>query len=947
MPSCNNCSGGIWCNGTATNNSTPCIAGYFCAPGKPPALCPPGYKCPKGSSEAEPCVAETFTSGGEAACRVCKTDGGFYCPGASDALKCSPGSFAAQGRSLSACEPCAIGRWTGRVGADNCERCKAGTYGINPNGTTQFEACADCDENTFSFGGTGSCIQCAKGVGGPRGSGTNCTSECLPNEVTTGTEQKDSPRPYCRTCDVGKGEAPNSKQDACETGTIICPAGQMLSFGRRRCDPLVCPSPLVIFNVSEAIARGIDKSIAAKCVGCRNGTVGKYPECAPCGTDSGDLCIGPTSRKLADLLNASAYNVTACPTLKGLQSASPPVALPPLDLPLPCKDERIRLTGTCAYDAAIVALITLCSLFATLPLCARLSHMRWLDKILCAADMFNMSGNVPDNGWPIKRPTAVGGACTCAGIFTLATATAVLIALQSDRSNVAISRSVDVFDESEKIKFNTLKFNVDKAPSSPWRSGLQVRITASCEPGSLVLNSAPVGSDAVTPPLINASDGTLTAGSWAADNTEGTWALDNATLVDGVPRVCDVDNTTTQLIFRCDECTFKTTSTLSVALPYSCQSLLIEAAALNATNAVTVLQANSTQTRGSSSGRLLTKVEWKVKLLASVVDHLVRARTTESARGYTFAGEELSVTSNTLVPITGLAAILNMSGNVTRNTTTLVPIAGLLAARNQTGNTTGNVTGNVTENAAGNATALSPAAEAVEVIIAFPLEPYYVNMVVKERVDIQTLLTSIAGLASIFAVFGIGRDLLHTLFPANERNVVAARAAELAELRDSIRAELLAELRTHGVLPALDGAAHGALPAPDGAARGALPAPDGAALGALPAPDGAAHDALPAPALPAPDGAAHNALPEPDGAARGALPAPDGASRGAAAVAAGAFAAAQKHSTLSKLFLDSARAAARQLQPPQDSEAPADGAFMFQNPLRPALAQRLPEEAPL
>ena len=827
-----------------------------------------GYSCPLNTTNATafPCAPGTFSKGGAAECSPCSTAnaefGGFFCPGATDAIPCAPGSYAPRGSSLSECRLCESGTWADKPGP-SCDVCPAGKYGIKRGGVSEADACAVCEENTFSSGGTSACTPCAKGFGGPPNSPIRCTSECLPNEVTTGVDQGGD-RPYCKTCDVGRGEAPNSKQDACETGTIICPAGQMLSFGRRRCDPLVCPSPLRAGT--EFTALKIDKTVGAKCIGCPNGTVGRFPECAPC---SGDLCIGPASRKLANFSHASAYNVTDCPPLKGLGASNPPDVPPPLNVARPCKDERIRLTGTCAYDAAIVALITLCSLFATLPLFARLSRMQWLNTILCAADMFAMSGNVPDNGWPIKRPTAVGGTCTCAGIFTLATATAVLIALQRDPSNVAVSRSVDVYSEKEESLFTSLPF---RNTTDPWSTGLQVRITASCEPGSLVLNAAPVGSDVVTPPLVNVSGGNWTAGSWAYEgNSVGAWALDNVTLADGAPRVCGVDNTTTQLIFRCAKCTLTTSSTLSIALPFSCQSLLIEAAALDAFNSLAVLRANSTLTRGSSSGRLLTKLEWRVKLLASVIEHNVTKE--ESTRGYTFAGSELKVTSNPLLPIAGLPAN-NRSGNAT-----------------------------------GNATALSPSAEAVVVIVAFPLEPYFVNTVVKERVDLPTLLTNIVGLAGIFAVFGIGRELLHTLFPANERNAVAARPAELAELRDSIRAELLADLRAQGVLPALDGAAHDALPAPDGAA--------------------------------------HDALPAPDGAARGARPAPDGAPRGTAAIAAGAFAAAQKHSTLSNFFLDSARAAARQLhwQPPQ--EAPADGAFMFQNPLHPEHTQRRPEEVPL
>lgn len=434
--------------------------------------------------------------------------------------------------------------------------------------------------------------------------------------------------------------------------------------GGATCTPLVCAAPLALPTAAPRTA----------CIGCSANLSGVYPACAVCA--AGALCPGATSVPLVDFTAASAAAFTAaCPPLTG------PAALPAPRLSTATASGFEWLTGILTVDLAVLSgaaaagLVVLllsasrCLLVTPLPLARSLGGA--LDFAFSKVDAFAMIGPVGVGESPRRRPRAAGGAFALLGATAFLTVTTVLV-LQRAANNVSVARSVDVLDAAQLAAASALPF----AAAPPWGQGIQVRITASGEPG------------ACAAPLAWGGAG-LAAGAWA--------------LAPPRSAPCGAAPTSAQLVFSCAACTLTAASALEVTLHYSCQSLLIEAGALDANGTVVALALPPAETRGAP-GALLATVTWTLQPLLSVLTSSVPAQA--SARGYTLSGSAHAVAT--------------------------APLAA----------------------AADGAALVAPAAASVRVRVALPLQPFFQNVVLTEKVTVTALLTSIVGLAGIFSLFG-------------------------------------------------------------------------------------------------------------------------------------------------------------------------------------------------
>lgn len=222
---CRNCDVGKYCIGGLKKSD---FDAYECPPGtfqnmpgaskvgdcKP---CPPGHRCPAGSSESAPCEAGTFAPGGFEVCTKCPP--GFYsnttsehcslcetghrCPHegttfesmTTEGNQCPPGSFAFQGRAE--CTECAPGSYSNHSAKGQCSDCPPGYYcpkGTSlphhcPKGTHRYNSrgsskgdCTICPMGTFSSEtGSSTCLDCKEGFSSESSatSSSNCTKALL------------------------------------------------------------------------------------------------------------------------------------------------------------------------------------------------------------------------------------------------------------------------------------------------------------------------------------------------------------------------------------------------------------------------------------------------------------------------------------------------------------------------------------------------------------------------------------------------------------------------------------------------------------------------------------------------------------------------------------------------------------------------------------------------
>ena len=734
------CAPGILCDGNTTDGVTICPGGLFCNNATGPQLCIEGFYCPPGVSNATKlaCPPGQYSNVGAAVCSTCAP--GTFCPGSTRQLPCEPGSFQPAG-SASECLPCPIGLWSDAFAQLKCGRaCDAGYYGT-VLGATNALGCTICPVNTFSpSAGSSACTKCPDGFSGPAGGTKPCASECAFNEVV------DTSGGGCVACPSGL--TPDALRTTCIFGDLNCPLGQMLSsVAGTGCTPLRCDAPLAMrFNTTpenpNATIALSTKPVASNCLGCPPGTRGAYPNCSACAPT--ELCLGPTSVALIDFAAPlpPAF-AAACPPLTGPLALAAPRAL------INTARGFKWLTDVLTVDAAILtgmssaaAVITLLAVASLARACGGAVAVvgTALDAALAKADLFNMAPAVAEDTAPLRKSSSIGGACTMLALATFATATAVLT-LQRAADNVAVARSIDVLS-AQNATFAALPF----ASVPPWGQGIQIRVTASGEPGVGEPGASRGAPGACATPL-----------SWVGAGLDaGTWAL-----LSRGSAPCGAAATSAQLVFSCAACTLTVESTLDIVLPYSCQSLLIEVGALDANGTVTSFALPPEETRGKlatrvAPGQLLEAVEVTVLPLASMLTVLPPVAL-PSARGYTIAG----LTSTSQYSTLGTASAV------------LAPRALDGTARNGTP-----------------PTVIAPLRAAVSLHFKLQLQPLYLNVVVSEKISIAALLSTLVGLSGIVSFFGTLRGLLFVVAPRKAPPAAADATVAPGALRDAIREEV-------------------------------------------------------------------------------------------------------------------------------------------------------------
>ena len=198
---------------------------------------------------------------------------------------------------------------------------------------------------------------------------------------------------------------------------------------------------------------------------------------------------------------------------------------------------------------------------------------------------------------------------------------------------------------------------------------MQVRVTASCNVGALAAAPGFVATE---------------AGAWVA----------------ATPATCDAATGTAQLVLRCADCGgLSATSSLSFALPYSCQSILLEVGALDAAGAVSSFATAA----AAPPGARLASITWALPTLLAVINSTVS--TAASARGYTLTSVPAAVATAPLAPSCRGVAV-------------------------------------------------APAAAAVAVSISFQLATIYTQTTLAEKQSVTALLAAIVGVAGVFGLFG-------------------------------------------------------------------------------------------------------------------------------------------------------------------------------------------------
>lgn len=419
---------------------------------------------------------------------------------------------------------------------------------------------------------------------------------------------------------------------------------------------------------------------------------GVYPTCNPCA--SGSVCPGATAAPLFNYSSTSSWSsfASACPPLTGpLQVFSPPAtSLGPVGIS--------HLTGTYSVDVTLIlGFLLVCAVggvFSLSRFIGKLSAtLAWFDAFKQSFVAAPTAAKKDEALSIVYRARAVGGAFTLMGGISFATIALVLI-LQRAADNTLVTNSIVTATYSRLAFGNALP----AVNTAPWGSALQLRVTASG--GS---------SSTCATPL-----------SWSASSSDG-WIMTSTTS-------CGSD--VSQLVFSCTgSCKLTPASDtepplLIVTLPFSCQSLLIEAGAVDVSGAFTSYAIPVSMTV-ATPGVLLSSISWSLSTALSIMNSTV----SPSFRGYAIVG----------------------SSKPTVTTQTLSSDASGLR--------------------------ISPLASAVTLRVAFPVGNYADLTVLTEKQTILQLFASIIGLGGIFSLFGSLLSMVeatHAYSSRRRRNLTAA-----------------------------------------------------------------------------------------------------------------------------------------------------------------------------
>ena len=285
-------------------------------------------------------------------------------------------------------------------------------------------------------------------------------------------------------------------------------------------------------------------------------------------------------------------------------------------------------------------------------------------------DSFAAAHTLKENEAFINVPTPLGGACTLLSIIAFLTAAIVLI-IGYASSNAVVTSALDTSTIQSSpftsdIVWATIPSAVNLLPSFPKSTSLQIRIFS------------PVGLNCAT-------QQTLT--SWTASDSGWTPGVTS-----------DCGDGRSLLTLTCTSCALSASSILTITLPFTCQSLYVEAIAIDATGEMNMLQLPTTSSAAVGS-QLLTAITWTLNPMASIYKDTITGQT---ARGFRL-----------------------LSGSVSPSYS------------------------------ASNAALLSPLAASVVLTVNLPLQSTFAVTTLTQLQTIAQLLTNIIGLLGIMGAFKI------------------------------------------------------------------------------------------------------------------------------------------------------------------------------------------------
>jgi hypothetical protein len=356
----------------------------------------------------------------------------------------------------------------------------------------------------------------------------------------------------------------------------------------------------------------------------------------------------------------------ACPRL-----LSPRGALAPTS-----RGDSPRATLTLVVGGALL-LALLCFAAAIL----RVGSAGSLTSLFQRLDIYALSHELEDRQVQSKRRTALGGACTLLAITLIALFAAYMVVSWLD-NNTLVQRSLDALDGGVW----------EQAAGLPWASAAALPGLAAPAPGIVVRITVDGDPGACAEPLLPPISSGLVSGAWAR--------------APAAPPGCGGSGVS-QLTFTCAACVLGPSSSLSLLLHHSCQSLLLEAAAVAPypADAAAILAADTAATAAAADGARLSSVSWDVGPLFGVLWDNVTA--SASRKGYAF-------TRSVATPARAVPAPLGVDAYLT----------------------------------------VAPLSAAVNITLLLPLSSTYVTTLLTERVPWTQLLANIVGLSGIIGAFG-------------------------------------------------------------------------------------------------------------------------------------------------------------------------------------------------
>jgi PQQ-like domain/Tyrosine-protein kinase ephrin type A/B receptor-like len=636
----------------------------------------------------QPCSSGLFgTSIGFGATSGCSACNAGWFSSKDDAIMCQPcpPGFFTLAQASTFCSPCSLGSYTATSSSKSCTLCPAGTFGT-VQGAVNVSACQPCVAGTynpipgqsqsnciFCPAGTASavvgastpstCVTCAPGQYALAGS-----PQCLP--CPAGTYSIGYGSSSCSQCPLGTfsaavGATIASTCTKCSSGYTTVTLGAISessciagvtgcgSLGQQRdiisgnCVPLLCKAPALILD-----------NVSMTCLGCNSGSAGSVGNCTTCADAA--RCPGFLLLPLpSDLSNISSY-VPLYPRATATTSSANASTLLPTSI--------VIIIGVAATLAMIILLLY--AIGTHIPFCSSIR------QILRTADIFGVF-TLAEVGKLPKRSTTMGGAFSLLGIVIFS-ATAAILAAQRAQNNILATSSFTVLDSLAQAQA------IASVPASPASSGITLK-------------------SGITIRVLAQADTTGTCAnilSW--QNTSlfsGDFTLVSSALAGNVA----------SHVFSCRACLFTASSMLSLYLPFSCQALLIEAAAVDAAG-------NTASLRFSSPippTAFLNSVTWQLAPLLNVqIDTTAGGIST---RGFQLVEQTSSITASNMV-------------------------------------------------------SLLPASASILITIYFANQPFFSLTTLSERQSLLSLISSIIGLAGIFSGVGIAFQTVYWLRRGKNQN---------------------------------------------------------------------------------------------------------------------------------------------------------------------------------